>query len=134
MEKKQIVILAAAVVLAGGLIYFNYQSGQKPQDNPAGQNSGDSQPSSSREEMPQFILGKVTKLEEQKIILAVGAEQKTATLVGSTTVVKQVKDKESYKNIDASAADIKVGAQIVVYYSATVGTEYVADKIQILPF
>jgi hypothetical protein len=132
MEKKQIVIAIGAILIVSGLIYLAAQSSVSPQSSPVEQSL---QKEDQRPKMSPFILGKVTKVEGEKVSLVIGEEPKTALVNENTQFVIQVKDGDSFKINDAKLSDVKAGQQIVVYYAANnVGNEYPADKIQILPF
>ena len=84
--------------------------------------------------IPKFILGNVSKIEGQKVFIKVGTEEKTIITNKKTVLISQVKDGQGYKNVPATFSDIKISSQIVVYYSQNSGSQYTADKVQILNF
>ena len=106
-SKKIVLIILVIVTITMGLIILNdrQKSGQ-PQIGP-------------------FALGIVTKITGQTIYFSVEGQEKTVTVSQATKIIKQVKDRGGLLTVaDAKLDDIKIGSQIVVYYST--------DKIQIL--
>ena len=126
-KKEWFVILGVLVLIGGGILIT--QVAKKPSSNiPAGGQL------SAEQKMPDFVMGKVTRVDGQKVYFNVGVEEKSVLVNADTKIIKQVKEQGAYKNIDARLADIQANLQIVVYYQAINGTEYTANKIQILPF
>jgi len=131
IKKIRLAVVVVLVLIAG--VFF---LGQKPvnnQNNPTQQNSVTEQ-KADNSKMPDFILGKVEKIEGQKVFFKSGTEEKSVLVSAGTQIIKQVKEKNAYKNVEAKLGDIKKGVQIVVYYQSINGSEYTANKIQILPF
>lgn len=130
--KKIGLAVAVVLILVAGVFFL----GKKPVNN---QNDAENSNSVTEQKpdpskMPDFILGKVEKIEGQKVFFKSGAEEKSVLVSASTQIIKQVKEKDGYKNVEAKLGDIKKGVQIVVYYQSINGSEYTANKIQILPF
>jgi hypothetical protein len=127
-NKKELLIILGVLILVGGGILI-VQVNKKPAPN-----IPSSQQQSSEQKIPDFVMGKVTKIDGLKVYFVVGTEEKSVLVNVDTKIIKQVKEAGVYKNIDSRFADIKKDLQIVVYYQAINGSEYTADKIQILPF
>jgi len=119
-----IVLALVVVVVAGILIYNNKNKTQVPAKPGV---------TAKNATMPPFILGNFEKLAGQTLSMKVGADEKTVTLSATTKVVKQVTDKSGKITlVEIKPNEIKANAQIVVYYSGSTGSEYIANKIQVI--
>lgn len=85
-------------------------------------------------EIPKFISGTVTRTEKGKVFIQAGGGEKTIITNDKTEIVKQVKVDGIFQNLPATFAEIKSLLQIVVFYGENSGSEYTANKIQILIF
>lgn len=131
-NKKIIPIVVVAIVLIAGVWYL---LGSKEQASaPSNQQSENSKTQPEASKMPPFLIGKVTKVEGQTVTVKSGVDTYTILTTSATSVISQVKDKTGYKNVDSKFSDIKVSAQIVIYYTQSSGSKYTADRIQILNF
>ena len=82
--------------------------------------------------IPKFVFGTVDKIEDKKITLKVGEENKIVNVDDKTVITKQVKESSGYVSSPVVFSEIKIGMQMVVYYRSNAGFKYEADKIQIL--
>ena len=129
-KKNFLALLLIIIILVTGW----YLLGVKKTGLPITQNENNQTENKKSPEMPKFVFGEVTKIEGQKIFIKAGAEEKTVLTEAKTVVINQIKDGESYKNVSATFDDIKISQKIVVYYNQNSGSEYTAEKIQILNF
>jgi hypothetical protein len=128
--KKALAIVVVFAVLLIAVLMLAADK-QKSDQNSSQENNQAS--TSDAGQMPKFIMGSVTRVEGQKVFVSSEGE-KTVVASGSTKIVKQVKAKDgSISLAEGNLADVKAGNTIVAYYSSgPVGTEYQADKIQII--
>lgn len=136
MNNKIVSVVVIVVVVLGVVWYVYFKNNTKQEVLPAGETGQiqNNQEIPKLPEIPKFILGSVLRVEGQNIFVTVGNEEKTIITDGKTVLISQVKDEQGYKNIPATFSDIKISSQIIVYYSQNSGSQYTADKIQMLNF
>lgn len=82
---------------------------------------------------PKFIMGVVSKIEDQKIFINIAENEKVVVVDGKTLITKQIKEGVKFVNVPANLIEIKSSSRVVVYYiEETSFSEYKAVKIQIL--
>ena len=87
--------------------------------------------------MTPFALGVVEKVSDSTIYFRLidndDKQEKSVNVQIETVLIKQVKDENGLIDlVDVKVSDIKVGNQIVVYYSDISGTNYETYKIQVI--
>ena len=91
----------------------------------------------SKSKMTPFALGVVEKVSDSTIYFRLidndDKQEKSVNVQIETVLIKQVKDENGLIDLaDVKVSDIKVGNQIVVYYSDISGTNYETYKIQVI--
>lgn len=66
---------------------------------------------------PNFIFGKVISVSSSNLLISRSGVANVILLTSDTVFVKQVKDGEVLKNIEATLADIKQDQEVVVYFN-----------------
>lgn len=139
MKNKNAFYIVLLLLIVAGIVWYSFGFKKsipqfQPQSVGQTQNNQNKQGPPPIAEMPKFIMGDVSKIEGQNVFIKVGTEEKTITTDAKTAVISQVKDGTGWKNISATLGDVKAPLKIVVYYNQNSGSEYKADKIQILNF
>jgi hypothetical protein len=135
MKNKNAFYVVLILLVLAGVIWYSYGFKKSaPELVGQTQNNQNKKGPPPIAEMPKFIMGNVSKVEGQNVLIKVGPEEKTITTDAKTAVISQVKDGTGWKNISATLGDVKAPLKIVVYYNQNTGSEYKADKIQILNF
>lgn len=84
---------------------------------------------------PKFVMGVVSGVDGQKILIKIAEEEKTLRIDDKTMIVKQIKEGGKFNNIPAGIIEISNSSRVVVYYTEEPSSpEYRAVKIQILNF
>ena len=82
--------------------------------------------------LPKFIFGLVSRVEGNQIYLKVGEDEKSVILDNKTVITKQVKKPEGYVSEPVLLENVIAGMQMMVYFTKNSGSEYRAERIQIL--
>ena len=130
-NKKSFLVLLLVIII---LITGWYVLGVKKMGLLITQNENNQTENKKSPEMPKFVFGVVSKIEGSTVFVKMGAEEKIILTNEKIIVIRHIKDGESYKNVSATFDDIKISQKIVVYYNQNFGSEYTAEKIQILDF
>lgn len=126
MEKnKQIIAgLSILVIVLLGLLIYSSKSAKLNNE--------------KKTEVPQselkkaseaFVLATVSKVEKNKLTLKNGSVEMIALTTDQTEYAKEVRDKEGNRTVaPAKASDVKVNAEVLVYYAPAPGDAFSAQS------
>ncbi len=134
--KKILIPLVVVLLLAAGvygLMQLKTDQTTTPPDNQDKLDGSQQTSETFDPKNPNFVLGSITQISPTQIDFALGEQKYSAQISPQTKLVKQVKDGQTLKVVDAVLSDFKTKQQIVVYFTKLPKDGvYQADKIQIV--
>jgi hypothetical protein len=132
MMNKKIIWVVVALLVIGAATWAIVRH-SKPQA-PAPDQTQEALNKEFDPQSPNFIIGNIKSVKSpEELEFTSGPNTYTAKLAGDSKIIKQVADKDGIHNVDAIVSDLKVGAQIVVYFlTPPQNNVYESYKIQIL--
>lgn len=131
MLNSMVKIISFVFIIIFGILYFFPINKTEVLDFVSGDEQVDKK---STIELPKFIFGIVSRVEDQKIFVDIEGIQKIVLINENTKLISQIKDGVGYKNVTIQIEDIKASAKIAVYYEEDSVIGVSASRIQILDF
>lgn len=123
-----IAVLALAVVVMSW--YFLPDMKKAPNSSSDAQNKLVDDPG----KLADFKIGKVKRIEGNIVIVVIEGKDQKVVITDDTQITIQTKVESGYTNIPVDLRSIGIGQQLVIFYELGKPDEFVANKIQILPF
>jgi hypothetical protein len=126
-----IIVLVLLVLIFAALVWYKLSDTRKV---PAPLSETQDNPANALDKLADFKTGIVKKINGSIITVFFGGKDQEVLITDATLITIQTEIKNGYKNIPGDLKSIKAGQQLVIFYEISKSNEFIATRVQILPF